>query len=176
MRRNGDKQISQNDGFASESLTGALGLRQWQNSDACVADHRAAVPEKDTVHVKRSAHGAKREKKQLSTTLKHEVVLRDDDRSSRALEITPYTRSTQQGEEGVVLETTRPRAACESRSWTSVRRQEAPRTTGSVKEQGDSTRRAEKVPENNPEQREGCSDTEKRGGCPDPEQCEGWSR
>ena len=30
-----------------------------------------------------------------------------------------------------------------------MRRQEAPRTTRSVKEQGDSTRRAEKVPENN---------------------------
>ena len=31
------------------------------NSDACVADHRAAVQEKDTVHVKRSEHGAKRD-------------------------------------------------------------------------------------------------------------------
>ena len=32
-----------------------------QNSTACVDGHRAAVQEKDTAHVKRSAHEAKRD-------------------------------------------------------------------------------------------------------------------
>ena len=42
----------------------------WQNSHACVAHHRAAVQEKDTAHVKRSARGAKRD-----TGLKYRTVV-----------------------------------------------------------------------------------------------------
>ena len=40
-----------------------------QNPTACVDGHRAAVQEKDTVHVK-----PREKKKQLSATVKHEVV------------------------------------------------------------------------------------------------------
>ena len=48
----------------------------WQNSDACVADHRAAVQEKDTAHVKRSAHGAKRDMELKYRTVVLEVLPR----------------------------------------------------------------------------------------------------
>ena len=63
----------------------------WQNLDACVDGHRAAVQEKDTAPVKRPA--------QLSVTVRHGVVLRDDDAPVSG-DVTPCTRSTQKGDEG----------------------------------------------------------------------------
>ena len=48
----------------------------WQNSTACVDGHRAAVQEKDTAHVKHSAHGAKRDTKLKYRTVVLEVLSR----------------------------------------------------------------------------------------------------
>ena len=47
-----------------------------QNSNACVDGHRAAVQEKDTAHVKRSAHGAKRDMELKYRTVVLEVLPR----------------------------------------------------------------------------------------------------
>ena len=47
-----------------------------QNSTACVDGHRAAVQEKDTAHVKRSAHEAKRDMKLKYRTVVLEVLSR----------------------------------------------------------------------------------------------------
>ena len=45
-----------------------------QNSTACVDGHRAAVQEKDTAHVKRFAHEAKRDMKLKYRTVVLEVL------------------------------------------------------------------------------------------------------
>ena len=48
----------------------------WQNSTACVDGHRAAVQEKDTAHVKHSAHGARRDTNLEYRTVVLEVLSR----------------------------------------------------------------------------------------------------
>ena len=50
--------------------------------------------------------------KQLSATVKHEVVLRDDGQSSRALETTPYTRSTRKEKRGGAGDHQTTRSTC----------------------------------------------------------------
>ena len=80
MRRS--QEVSQ---YSAESRRRSVRLSQEQpsnedeisqNSTACVDGHRAAVQEKDTAHVKRFAHGAKRDMKLKYRTVVLEVLSR----------------------------------------------------------------------------------------------------
>ena len=156
MHRKRDKRSQQKDGFASEALTGASDedhvaefncMRGWpphssarERHSPCEAQH---MEQRET------------EKQQFSATVKHDVVCETTAGAAELWRKRP-TRAARVREKewwcgrppdhAQHVKSVTGRACVKGNP---CKQGLAPRTTRSVKEQGDSTRRAVKVPENN---------------------------